>query len=406
MKTLQSSEHLCELAAEYGTPMFVYDTSVMEQKLLQMQEAFSFPHRIYFSCKASGNLEVLRYFQSAGCGLDTVSINQVLFGLDVGFSPKDILFTPSGSTFNHILTAHKQGVQINFDNLEHLEAFAQMHADTPVFIRFNPNIIAGGSANVSVGHEESKFGIHVGQLPHLLKIVNTYQIKVIGIHVHTGSDIIDVNQFIESSKVLFNLCKHFPHLQFVNLGSGFKVKYKEDDIETDLKAIGKKLAEEVERINKRLQKQLTLIFEPGKFLVSEAGVLLVGVNLVKHTPSATFVFVDSGFNHLIRPMYYNAYHSIENITAKHTKTKLYNIVGNLGETDTLGWNRRLKTVEEGQVLAIRNAGAYGYSMASNYNSRGRPPEVIIHKGETYLVTKREQREDLLHLYQNKTINFS
>jgi len=365
-----------------------------------MRAAFTFPHRIHYCMKAQAHPAILRFFRSQDCGLDTASLEQVQFALQAGFDPKEILFTPSGTSFDRILQVHELGVMINFGNIEQLELFAETHPTVPVFLRFNPDVIAGGTANVSVGHSESKFGIHINQLPHLLKVIKTFHVEVKGIHVHTGSDILDVNQFVVSSQRIMNLCQHFAKLEFVNLGSGFKVKYKENDVETNLEQLGQRLKDEIEKISKQLKKELTIIVEPGKFLVSEAGQLLASVNLIKQTPNATFVCLNSGFNHLLRPMYYNAYHQIVNCSNPTGHAKVYHVVGYLAETDTFGWNRKIPEVRVGDILVIKNAGAYGYSMSSNYNSRPKPAEVMIHQQKVFEITRREQFSDLSHLYNH------
>jgi len=338
-----------------------------------------------------------------GTGLDTVSVQQVELGLKAGFKPEEIIFTPSGESIESIEGVAKLGVRINFGSVELLEQFAQNHPGHPVFIRFNPDVIAGGNANVSVGHKESKFGISIDQLPYVLKIIEALDVKVEGVHVHTGSDILDIDDFLKSTGILFDVCVNFKHLKYVDVGSGFKVKYKPDDIETDIEQLGIKLAERHARLSEKLGKEITLIVEPGKFLVSEAGVFLVKVNLLKQTSSTAFAFVNSGFNHFIRPMFYNAYHEIENISNLEGKKKIYNVVGYLGETDTFGWNRRLNEVRIGDILLFRNAGAYSYSMASNYNSRPRPAEILIYENEPYLIQRRETLEDLTRM--NKALPF-
>lgn len=394
---------LLDVAKTYGTPTFVYDTNVIDRQLQRMTDAFDFPHRIHYCTKALGHPTILSYFNAKGCGLDTASYEQVLLALDVGFSPKDILFTPSGTSYERIKMVTELGVMTNFGNIEQLELFAQDFPDLPVFLRFNPDVIAGGTANVSVGHSESKFGIHINQLPHLKKVIETFDIKVIGVHVHTGSDILDVNQFVTSSQRIMNLCKHFQHLKYVNLGSGFKVKYKENDVETNIEQLGTRLKEEITKISKEVNKKLSIIVEPGKYLVSEAGQLLASVNLIKQTPNATFACLDTGFNHLVRPMYYNAYHQIENCSNPKGKIKVYHVVGYLAETDTFGWNRKIPELKEGDIVSIKNAGAYGYSMSSNYNNRPKPAEVLIHNEKCIEITKRQSFSDLNALY--KKIDF-
>ncbi len=255
--------------------------------------------------------------------------------------------------------------------------------------------MAGGNSKISVGHIDSKFGISIYQLPHVLKVVEANKIKVSGLHMHTGSDILDVDVFLKAAEIMFDLAKNFKDLDYIDFGSGFKVPYKPNDISTDIEALGEVLTARFNMFCEEYGKDLTLVFEPGKFLVSEAGYFFVKTNIVKQTPSSIFVGVDSGQNHLIRPMFYDAYHHIVNVSRPEGKRRIYNVVGYICETDTFGWNRKLSEVFEGDILGFYNAGAYCFSMASNYNSRLRPAEVLIYKGQDYLIRKREELSDIL-----------
>jgi diaminopimelate decarboxylase len=287
------------------------------------------------------------------------------------------------------------GVQINIDNLSILEQFGTKHPNVPVCIRINPHVMAGGNANISVGHIDSKFGISVHQLPHLVRIVENTKMHIAGIHMHTGSDILDIEVFLYAAEILFDAAKNFKNLEFLDFGSGFKVPYKKDDIETDIEELGNKLSKRFNAFCKEYGKELTLIFEPGKFLVSEAGYFLAKVNVVKQTTSTVFAGVDSGFNHLIRPMFYGSQHYIENISNPKGKERFYSVVGYICETDTFANNRRISEINEGDILSFRNAGAYCFSMASNYNSRYKPAEVLWLNGEGHLIRAHETFEDLL-----------
>jgi diaminopimelate decarboxylase len=305
-----------------------------------------------------------------GSGLDTVSIQEVLLGLHAGYEPEKIFFTPNGVSLEEIEEVAEMGVQINIDNLSILEQFGTKYPETPVCIRINPHVMAGGNTNISVGHIDSKFGISIHQLPHLIRIVENTKMNIVGIHMHTGSDILD-------------------------FGSGFKVPYKKDDIETDIEELGKKLSKRFNDFCTEYGKELTLIFEPGKFLVSEAGFFLAKVNVVKQTTSTVFAGVDSGFNHLIRPMLYGSQHHIENISNPKGKERFYSVVGYICETDTFANNRRIAEINEGDILCFKNAGAYCFSMSSNYNSRYKPAEVLWMNGEGHLIRAKESFEDLL-----------
>ena len=330
-----------------------------------------------------------------GAGLDTVSIQEVKLGLYAGFAPEQIIFTPNGVSMEEIEEAASLGVQLNIDNLSILEQFGSKHPQVPVCIRINPYVMAGGNSKISVGHIDSKFGISIHQVPHILRIVENTKMHINGIHMHTGSDILDIDVFLYAAEILFDAAKHFRELKFIDFGSGFKVPYKEGDIQTDIEELGEKLSQRFLEFCKLYGRDLTLAFEPGKFLVSEAGFFLVKVNVVKQTTSTVFAGIDSGFNHLIRPMFYGATHFIENISNPEGKKRFYSVVGYICETDTFASNRQIAEISEGDILCFRNAGAYCYTMASNYNSRPRPAEVLWIDGQAKLIRKAETLEDLL-----------
>ena len=327
--------------------------------------------------------------------MDTVSIQEVKLGLLAGFKPEAIIFTPNGVSLEEIEEAAALGVQINIDNLSILEQFGTKHPDIPVCIRINPHVMAGGNSNISVGHIDSKFGISIHQIPHLLRIVDLTNMNINGIHMHTGSDILDIDVFLYASEILFETAKNFKNLDFIDFGSGFKVPYSESDIQTNIEELGKKLSARFNEFCEEYGKTLTLAFEPGKFLVSEAGYFLAKVNVVKQTTSTVFAQIDSGFNHLIRPMLYGSKHEIVNLSNPKGRERYYSVVGYICETDTFGNNRRINEVSEGDVLCFKNAGAYCFTMASNYNSRYRPAEVLWHDGRAHLIRKRETFDDIL-----------
>jgi diaminopimelate decarboxylase len=345
--------------------------------------------------KALSNVAILQLLKEMGAGLDTVSIQEVQLGLHAGYDPEKIFYTPNGVSLEEIEEVNAMGVQINIDNLSILEQFGTKHPNVPVCIRINPHVMAGGNTNISVGHIDSKFGISIHQLPLLVRIVENTKMNIVGIHMHTGSDILDIEVFLYAAEILFDAAKNFKNLEFLDFGSGFKVPYKKDDIETDIEELGKKLTKRFKAFCTEYGKDLILIFEPGKFLVSEAGVFLAKVNVVKQTTSTVFAGIDSGFNHLIRPMLYGSQHHIENISNPKGKERFYSVVGYICETDTFANNRRISEIKEGDILSFRNAGAYCYSMASNYNSRYKPAEVLWMNGKGHLIRAHETFEDLL-----------
>jgi diaminopimelate decarboxylase len=387
---------LLDLAEQFGNPLYVYDADKIEFQYNRLCNAFKVEKlRINYAMKALSNISILKLLNNLGSGLDTVSIQEVQLGLHAGFTPDKIIFTPNGVSFEEIEAVAKMGVQINIDNLSVLEHFGAKHPKVPVCIRINPHVMAGGNENISVGHIDSKFGISIYQIPHVLRIVENTKMNINGIHMHTGSDILDVEVFLYASEILFDTAKQFKNLEFLDFGSGFKVPYKKDDIETNVEELGKKLTKRFKEFEKEYGRELTLAFEPGKFLVSEAGYFLAKVNVVKQTTSTVFAGIDSGFNHLIRPMFYGSQHSIENISHPKGKERFYTVVGYICETDTFANNRRITEIREGDILCFRNAGAYCFSMASNYNSRFKPAEVLWKKGKGYLIRERETFDDLL-----------
>ncbi|WP_367751782.1 diaminopimelate decarboxylase [Flavobacterium sp. WC2430] len=391
------SKDLLQLAEQFGSPLYVYDADKIKSQYNRLTKAFSKVEklRINYAMKALSNVAILQLLKEMGSGLDTVSIQEVQLGLHAGYDPEKIFYTPNGVSLEEIEEVHALGVQINIDNLSILEQFGAKHPNVPVCIRINPHVMAGGNANISVGHIDSKFGISVHQLPHLVRIVENTKMNIVGIHMHTGSDILDIEVFLYAAEILFDAAKNFKNLEFLDFGSGFKVPYKKDDIETDIEELGKKLTKRFNAFCTEYGKELTLIFEPGKFLVSEAGSFLVKVNVIKQTTSTVFAGVDSGFNHLIRPMLYGSQHHIDNISNPKGKERFYSVVGYICETDTFANNRRIPEIKEGDILSFRNAGAYCYSMASNYNSRYKPAEVLWMNGQGHLIRAHETFEDLL-----------
>lgn len=386
-----------DLCEQFGVPLYVYSANRIEHQYQRLLKAFSGVQlKVKYACKALSNISVLRFIHHLGAGLDAVSIEEVRIGLMAGFEPKNILFTPNCVSFGEIKEAVELGVMINIDNISILEQFGHEYGNTvPVCIRINPHIMAGGNAQISTGHIDSKFGISVYQMRHVERVVASNNILVTGLHMHTGSDILDADVFLQGADILFGIAEKFPDLQFLDFGSGFKVGYKPDDITTDIDALGRKLSERFRDFCAEYGRELEIWFEPGKFLVSEAGTFLVRTNVVKQTTATVFAGVDSGFNHLIRPMFYNAYHHVTNVSNPEGTPRIYTVVGYICETDTFGWDRKMNEVREGDILAFANAGAYAFTMSSNFNSRPRPAEVLVHNGHSYLIRKRETLEDML-----------
>ncbi len=397
MPEILSHTQLVAVANEFGTPVYVYHAERIAEQYHQLKHAFKkCDARFFYACKSLTNINILRYINSLGASLDCVSINEVKLGLMSGFTPDNILFTPNCVDFDEILEAKELGVNINIDNISILEQFGNKFGNSyPVCIRLNPHIMAGGNFKISTGHVDSKFGISIHQMRHIERVVKTTGLLVKGIHMHTGSEIKDVNVFLEGLEVMFNMATHFPDLSYIDLGSGFKVPYQPGDPETDIEPLGEKLAAAFLQFEKETGKKLQVWFEPGKYLVSQAGYFIVKANVIKQTPATVFAGVNSGFNHLIRPMMYEAYHHIVNISNPVAAERIYTVVGNICETDTFAWDRKITEIREGDFLVFYNAGAYGFEMSSNFNSRLKPAEVMIQNGKATLIRKRDEFNDLL-----------
>ncbi|MFT6969459.1 MAG: diaminopimelate decarboxylase [Roseivirga sp.] len=388
---------LVALTEQFGSPLYVYNAEKIEQQFNELSNAFSsVKMRVKYATKSLSNISILKLIRKMGAELDCVSIQEVQLGLKAGFTPEQILYTPNCVSFAEIKEAVKAGVMINLDNISILEQFGnEFHGSVPVCIRLNPHIMAGGNKKISTGHADSKFGISIYQLQHIVRVVKTCGLKVTGLHMHTGSDILEAEVFLRAADILFDAARNFNDLEFIDFGSGFKVGYKEADIVTDIAELGEKLSTVFKAFCKEYGRELEMWFEPGKYLVSESGYLLTKVNVVKTTPATVFVGVDSGMNHLIRPMMYDSFHEIVNLSNSTGTKRIYTVVGYICETDTFGLDRKLGEVKEGDTIAFKNAGAYSFSMSSNYNSRLKPAEVLILDGKAQLIRKREDFDDIL-----------
>ena len=392
-----SHQQLVGIAKEYGTPLYAYHAEKITDQYTKLRDAFQKTRtRFFYASKALTNINILKHILSLGCHIDCSSINEVKLALYTGFEKQNILYTSNGIAFSEIEEAVSLGVNINIDSLSNLEKFGKKYGHSyPVGIRLRPNIMAGGNLKISTGHEKSKFGIPIEQLSEILALVEKYQLYIAGLHVHTGSEIKDVSVFMQVADIFFDLVPHFPEVSFLDLGGGFKVPYKENEVGTDMHLLGEKLAEIIQKLKQTYHRDFETWFEPGKFLVSESGYFITEVNVLKQSGSTSFVGVNSGFNHLIRPMFYEAYHRIENISNPDGVSKPYTVVGNICETDTFATDRMLQDVREGDFLVFYNAGAYGFEMASNYNARFKPAQVLFINNKVHLISKRDVFEDLL-----------
>ena len=392
-----SHEHLVAAANQFGTPLYVYHAERIKEQYERLLSSFAGTDgRFFYAAKALTNISILRYIKTIGCNVDCSSINEAKLAVRAGFTPQQILYTSNNIAFEEIEEAQRMGIHINIDSLSNLEKFGKKFGHSyPVGIRLRPNIMAGGNLKISTGHAGSKFGVPLEDIEAVVKVVRENNLFIRTLHIHTGSEIKDVEVFARGIEVLFEVTRHFPELEVLDLGGGFKVPYIPGEEGTDIERLGQKVKEEFDWFEKQYGKRLEVWFEPGKFLVSEAGYFITKVNVLKQAGDISFAGVNSGLNHFIRPMFYGAYHEIENISNPDSAKQCYNVVGNICETDTFAENRSLSQVKEGDYLVFRNAGAYCFEMSSHYNSRFKPPEVMLKDGVFQLVRKRDEMEDLL-----------
>jgi diaminopimelate decarboxylase len=399
MKSSLSYDQLKIAANEYGTPLYVYHAEKIVSQYQSLLSNFSANNtRFFYACKALTNIHILDVVKRAGCNVDCSSINEAKLALHVGFTPENILYTSNSVSFEEICEAVNLGIHVNIDSLSNLEKFGAKFGSTyPIGVRVRPNIMAGGNLKISTGHDKSKFGIPVTQLSELKEIQIKYNINIATLHIHTGSEIKDVAVFIQSASVFDTLLDQFPTVNVLDFGGGFKVPYQPNEKGTDIALLGAEVNKAMTRLSEKYGRPLTAWFEPGKYMVSECGYFVTTVNVIKKSGDITFAGINTGLNHLIRPMFYDAYHHIDNLSNPYALPQSYAVVGNVCETDTFAWDRSIPTITEGDLLVFYNAGAYGYEMASNYNARYKPAQVLFENGSPKLISRRDTFEDLLSL---------
>jgi len=399
MKSSLSYDQLKAAANEYGTPLYVYHAEKIVSQYQNLLSHFSSNNtRFFYACKALTNIHILDVVKRAGCNVDCSSINEAKLALHVGFDPANILYTSNSVSFEEIYEAVSLGIHVNIDSLSNLEKFGAKFGNRyPIGVRVRPNIMAGGNLKISTGHDKSKFGIPVTQLDALKAIQEKYNINIATLHIHTGSEIKDVAVFIKSADVFDTLLESFPTVNVLDFGGGFKVPYQPDEKGTDIAQLGAEVDKAMTRLSEKYGRKLMAWFEPGKYMVSECGYFITQVNVLKESGEIKFAGINTGLNHLIRPMFYDSYHHIDNISNPDAPLQHYAVVGNICETDTFAWDRPIPTIEEGDFLVFYNAGAYGYEMASNYNARYKPAQVLFENGFSKLISRRDTFEDLLLL---------
>lgn len=389
---------LLSLAKKYGTPLYVYDGDLIIKRFKELYLFIKWPKlRILYAMKANYNIAVLMLLKNHGTYLDAVSPAEVHLALKLGYSPGQILYTANNITNEEMHEVKKTGVVMNIGSLSRLEKYGRAYPGTGVCLRFNPDVVAGAHEYVKTGGELTKFGILMQDVPAVKQIANQYQLKIIGLHEHTGSGIAETENVYQSMQNLLGIAKNenFPYLRFVDFGGGFNVPYSPHEKRVNYDKFGEKIAEIFSTFCREYGRELEMYFEPGKYIVAEAGSLVVQVNTLKDNRGRLIAGTDSGFPQLIRPVVYGAYHHIQNLSNPGGAVKKYDVCGNICETgDCFAVQRDLPEIREGDFLVIRNSGAYCYSMGGIYNLRPMPPEVLIVNGEDHLVTGRLSNEEL------------
>ncbi|MCG8569598.1 MAG: diaminopimelate decarboxylase [Spirochaetes bacterium] len=401
------SRKMDQVLKKHQTPFYFYDAEILVEKYHSLFQAIQYPGlKIFYAMKANYNVALLRILKDLGAGVDTVSPTELILAEKIGFSPDKIIFTANNMTDQEMHFIAKKGILFNIGSLSRLKKFGQAYPGRAVCLRFNPNIIAGAHEKIQTGGNKSKFGILLTDVGKAVDICKQYQLKVIGLHEHTGSGIEYTDQVLESMKNLLRLVQkqYFPQLEFVDFGGGFKVPYHPDEKSIDYHLFGKNISEIFQQACSQYGKDLALYFEPGKYLTAECGFLIVQVNTLKSNEERTFAGVNSGFGHLIRPSYYNAYHHIVNLSNPHGEIKKYDVCGQICETgDCFARDRAVNQIREGDYLAFFTTGAYCFAMASIYNLRPLPSEILYSQGQTKLITKELTANELAEQILRRSI---
>ncbi|MBF0196173.1 MAG: diaminopimelate decarboxylase [Planctomycetes bacterium] len=393
-----------ELVEKYGSPLYVYEESIIRKQYRELVDQFLYPKfRVHYAVKANYNPTILKILLEEGCGADTVSDQEVRLCLDLGFPPESIIFTGDNNTDEEMRYCLEKDVLINVGSLSQLERLGKLKEGARVSVRINPDVGAGHHSHCITGGPKTKFGIYHDKIEQIQAIVKQYNLKLVGIHSHIGTGIMDSEKFIEAMDVTTGVAKKIEGLEFVDFGGGIGIPYRESQSPLNLKDFGAKVSEHFTKFCAEYGNDLELKIEPGRFLVCQAGTLIAQVNTLKETPAHQFAGCNTGFNHLMRPMAYGSYHKILNASRVEGEKKAIVLCGNIcesGDVFTQGSDgiedREVSALEEGDLVAILDAGAYGMSMSMQYNMRSRPPEVLVSpEGQTKLIRKKESYEDIM-----------
>lgn len=396
-----SAEELCH---RFGTPLYVYEEEVVRRQYRQLVDQFEYAAtRIHYAVKANYNPQLLRILLEEGCGADTVSQFEVRLCLELGFRPEDIIFTGDNSDEAEMRYCLENQVLINVGSLDQLNQLGELAPGSRVCARINPNVGAGHHSHCITGGPKTKFGIYHDQLDKIVETAARHRLKLVGLHSHIGTGILEAEKFLEAMDITLGVAKQVSGLEFVDFGGGIGIPYRESQKALDLADFGAKVSKHFADFSTKYGRALELKIEPGRFLVCQAGTLLARVVGQKDTPAFHFVGCDTGFNHLIRPMAYGSYHRIMNASRVEGKNVSSVLCGNIcesGDVFTQGEGgfeeREVSELKRGDIVALMDAGAYGMSMSMQYNMRSRPAEILIPaSGEPRKIRERESYDDIM-----------
>ena len=394
-----------ELAVEFGAPLYVYDEARIRNQLQTLQGAFPDPKpEVHYAMKANSNPAILRILQEEGAWMDTVSEWEIRLALAAGVPAERILFTGNNSTLEELEACLALGVSLNLGSLASLERLAARHPGAAFSIRINPGVGAGHHAHCITGGPASKFGIWHEDLAQAREVAAKHGVRINGIHSHIGTGIYTAAPMLEAMELVLQNAREFPDLEFIDFGGGFGVPYRPNQEPLDEQSLGQEMSRRFLEFIEEYGRPLRMKIEPGRFLVASAGSLVVQVTDVNTTPEHRFIGVNSGFNHLVRPTMYGSYHQIANASHPEAPEQSVVVVGNICESgdifsrDGEAIDRLLPDPQVGDYLVFQEAGAYGMSMSSHYNTRPRPAEVLISNGTARLIRKRETFEDLTQAF--------
>lgn len=395
------------LASKYGTPLYVYNESILRSRCKALTSLISYPpFKVNYSAKANTNLSLLRIIRSEGLTVDAMSAGELFLELKAGFTPEEILLVCNNVSDEELRFAIDNGVLISADSMSQLRRIGQLNRGGKVAVRINPGIGAGHHEKVITGGQKTKFGVDPQFTGELKNILKEYDLHLTGLNQHIGSLFMTPESYIEAASFLLSYSQNFPELEFVDFGGGFGIPYHKDSQEKplDLKLLGSELQKLIDDFLRKSGKKLTIKIEPGRFTVAECGVLLGKVHVLKQNAQTLYAGTDIGFNVLIRPAFYGSHHDIEiyrDVPATDSEMQKVTIVGNICETgDILAKDRTLPSIKENDVIGVLDAGAYGMVMSSNYNCRLRPAEVLIDQsGNDILIRRRETFEDLMREFE-------